>query len=271
VYEERDSLEAWIFIYFDTARTHMISKSLTPSHFRNQLLAVMDQKHHWAWPQFAGNSISKAQLKIHFQQEYAVYVRDFPVLLARIHGKNPPMDVRQMLAENIFEEDTGQLSLGTSHPELFSTMMDGLGFRNGAFENMTLLPASRQYRAWLDQASMNKNWVLGAAVLTIFVEGSIHDRQEIRHPSKAKTARQMEAHIKRHPLVRYHGLSPACMDLSRAHQMVENGHRHNAYDMVVKHTNTRPEQVAIVTGLRKSLRLWLRYRDAIARACRLPP
>ncbi len=249
----------------------MVLKPLTPSQFRNRLLAVMDQKHHWAWPQFSGNSISKTQLKIHFQQEYAVYVRDFPVLLARIHGKNPPMDVRQMLAENIFEEDTGQLSLGTSHPELFLTMMKGLGFSNVAFETMTLLPASRQYRGWLDQASMNQNWVLGAAVLTIFVEGSIHDRQEIHHPSKTKTARQMEAQIKRHPLVRYHGLSPACMDLSRAHQMVENGHRHNAYDMVVQHTNTRRDQDSILTALQKALRLWLRYRDGIARACQLTP
>ncbi len=247
----------------------MVSKPLTRSQFRNRLLTIMDQKHHWAWPQFAGSSISKDQLKIHFQQEYAVYVRDFPVLLARIHGKNPPMDVRRMLAENIFEEDTGQLSLGTSHPELFLTMMDGLGFRNGAFGNMTLLPASRRYRTWLDQASMNRNWALGAAVLTIFVEGSINDRQEIEHPSPAKTKRQLEAHIQRHPLVRYHGLSPACMDLSRAHQMVENGHRHDAYDMVIEHTHTRRDQDSILTALGKSLRLWLRYRDGIARACNL--
>lgn len=247
----------------------MAEKPWTRSQFRNQLLSVMDQKNHWAWPQFAGPSMTKEQLKIHFQQEYAVYVRDFPVLLARIHGKNPPMDVRRMLAENIFEEDTGYLSLGTSHPELFLTMMEGLGFRNGAFGHITLLPASRQYRAWLDQASMNRNWLLGAAVLTIFVEGSIHDRQELRHSGKAKTQRQIESHIRRHPLVRFHGLSPDFMDLSRAHQMVENGHRHDAYDMVVNHTTTHRDQQRIVTALKKSLRLWLRYRDEIARSCRL--
>lgn len=249
----------------------MVSKPLTRSQFRNRLLAVMDKKHHWAWPQFAGGSISKAQLKIHFQQEYAVYVRDFPVLLARIHGKNPPMDVRRMLAENIYEEETGQLSLGKSHPELFLIMMDGLGFKNGAFGNMTLFPASRRYRTWLDQASMNQKWVLGSAVLTIFVEGSIHDREELRHPSKGRTKRQMEAHIRRHPLVRFHGLSPTCMDLSRAHQMVENGHRHDAYDMVVNYANTRREQDTILAAVKKTLRLWLGYRDGIARACQIVP
>jgi len=247
----------------------MVSKPLTKSQFRNRLLTVMDQKDHWAWPQFAGSSISKAQLKIHFQQEYAVYIRDFPVFLARIHGQNPPMEVRRMLAENIFEEDTGQLSLGTSHPELFLTMMDGLGFRNGAFSNMALIPTSQRYREWLDQASWNRNWVLGAAVMTIFVEGSINDRQEIEDPAPAKTKCQVESHIRRHPLVRHHRLSTACMDLSRAHQMVENGHRHDAYDMVVNYSNTRVKQESVLASLQKSLRLWLRYRDGIAQKCQI--
>ena len=107
----------------------MAGKALSPKQFRNQLLAIMDLKDHWAWTLFARGSLSKQQLKIHFQQEYGVYVRDFPVFLARIHGQNPPMDVRRMLAQNIFEEDTGQLSLGTAHPELFLKMMKGLGFK----------------------------------------------------------------------------------------------------------------------------------------------
>ena len=57
--------------------------------FQEQILRVMDRKHHWAWPYFSSDALSKAQLKIHFQQEYAVYVRDFPVFLRafmdRIH------------------------------------------------------------------------------------------------------------------------------------------------------------------------------------------
>ena len=114
----------------------MRAQAHTRIQFRNRLLDVMAQKTHWAWSEFGGPSISKAQLKIHYQQEYAVYVRDFPIFLARIHGKNPPLAVRKMLAENIFEEDTGQLSLGFSHPELFLTMMQGLGFRAKEFDQI---------------------------------------------------------------------------------------------------------------------------------------
>ena len=249
----------------------MANTILTPKAFRNRLLAIIEKKDHWAWPQFAKGALSRQQLKIHFQQEYAVYVRDFPVFLARIHGQNPPMTARRMLAENIFEEDTGRLSLGISHPELFLQMMKGLGFTKKCFEEIPLLPASHRYRAWLDRVSNNSNWVLGAAVLTIFVEGSIHDRQELGTPPKRKTPREIESCIQSHSLVRYHGVSPAHMDLSRAHQLVENGHRHDAYNMVVEYTKDRKLQDDVLIMLEKTLDLWLKYRDGIARAIGIQP
>ena len=33
----------------------------------------------------------------------------------------------------------------------------------------------------------SRDWVVGAAALAVFVEGSIKDRQEIQEPSKPKT------------------------------------------------------------------------------------
>jgi pyrroloquinoline quinone (PQQ) biosynthesis protein C len=237
--------------------------------FQGQILAIMDRKHHWAWPHFSGNTLTKAQLIIHFQQEFAVYVRDFPVFLARIHGQNPPAEARRMLAENIYEEDTGGLSLGSSHPDLFLTMMEGMGYPRKAFERIELLPAGRAYRAWLDRASMSRDWVIGAAALTIFVEGSVNDRQEISNPSKPKNKTEIEEIIKNHPLVQHHGVSPDCMDLVRAHQMVEAGHRHDAHTMILTHAGTSAQQQQVLACLNKSLRVWLRYRDAVARACGL--
>ncbi len=244
-------------------------KKLSKTQFQNQLLHIMDQKNHWAWSHFSGPTMSKAQLKVHFQQEYAVYVRDFPVFLARIHGKNPPFEVRNMLAENIYEEDTGKLSLGASHPKLFIKMMQGLGFRPREFESIRLLPATRQYRSWLDQISNAPDWVLGTAVLTIFVEGSVNDRRELQNSSHSKTRRQIQHKITHHPLVQYHGVSHGAMNLIRAHQMVEAGHRHDAYAMVVNYAQDRAQQEAVLKAIVKSLHLWQRYRDGVARACAL--
>lgn len=248
-----------------------MTKAYTGSQFRNRLLDLMGQKDHWAWPRFIGPSISKAQLKIHYQQEYAVYVRDFPVFLARIHGKNPPLAVRKMLAENIFEEDTGQLSLGLSHPDLFIQMMQGLGFRKREFDQTVLLPATRRYRGWLDRMSNHPDWVVGAAVMTIFVEGSVNDRVELSRPSRPKTAKQITKKITSHPLVTFHGVPSQAMNLIRAHQMVEGGHRHDAYAMVVNQAKTRTQQDTILTTLQRTLTLWFRYRDGVARACQLTP
>lgn len=239
------------------------------SAFLEALLTLMDHKHHWAWEHFSSGRLAKARLKSHFQHEYAVYVRDFPVFLARILGKSPPPSVRQMLAENIYEEETGGLSLGKSHPELFLTMMEGLGFRRADFEHDRLLPAARTYRAWLERMSHHRHWVVAAAIFTVFVEGSVKDRRELQAPSKRKKAEDIEAIIASHPLVRFHRVPRSRMDLIRAHQLVEAGHRHDAYDMVVNYTppTLRP---LVLTSVKKSLALWLNYRDAIAKACGIP-
>jgi hypothetical protein len=148
-------------------------------------------------------------------------------------------------------------------------MMEGLGFAAKDFEQIRPLPASRAYRAWLDRVSKQPTWVLGAAALTIFVEGSVKDRKELREPSKPKTAEEIETTIKNHPLVRYHGNSPDCMDLIRAHQLVESGHRHDAYDMVTQNASSATTQRAILSAVKRSLRLWLTYRDVVAKACGL--
>lgn len=244
-------------------------KPLTTEQFRERLLGIMDRKNHWAWPHFSRGAISKDQHKIHFQQEYAVYVRDFPVFLARIHGKNPPPEVRSLLAANIYEEDTGRLSLGRPHPELFLTMMKGFGFDPAEFRDVTLLPPSRTYRRWLDTVSSARDWIVSAAVLTIFVEGSLNDRREILEPSKPKTRAEIEDFVRQHPLVRNHGLSPEYLDLVRAHQMVEAGHRQDAYTVVLACASTRKQQEAVLAGLSKTRDLWLRFRDGVARACGL--
>ncbi len=243
--------------------------SLNSPAFQEQLLGIMDLKHHWAWPHFAGKGLSKEQLKIHFQQEYAVYVRDFPVFLARIYGNNPPQDVRALLAENIYEEDTGRLSLGRSHPELFLTMMEGLGFRSEEFSDVLLLPASRTYREWLEHISLQSKWVLGVAALTIFVEGSIKDRKELEVGSSPKSPDMVEEVIRSHPMVQYYGATPQDMDLIRAHQMVEAGHRHDAYTMVLSYAKDSQSQQQVLACLQEGLQLWLQYRDGVAKACGL--
>lgn len=244
-----------------------MASTMTKNSFQEEILRIMDRKHHWAWPAFAEGRIPVERLMVHFQQEYGVYVRDFPVMLARIHGLGPPASVRRMLAENIYEEDTGGLSLGRSHPELFLTMMEALGFPRSEFETVRLRAAARRYRAWLDRLTRGTDWIVGAAALTVFVEGSVKDRKELLGGARPKNAAEIESLIREHPLVLHYGVSPGSMDLIRAHQKVEAGHRHDAYDMVVNYATTGMRQQSVLRCLRRCLRLWTAYRDEVAQAC----
>ena len=95
--------------------------------FRESLLAVMEQKDHWAWPAFATGQVPAERFHIHLEQEYAVYVRDFPILVARAYVQCPVAEVRRELVENVYEEETGGLVAGRPHPELFLEVPRGLG------------------------------------------------------------------------------------------------------------------------------------------------
>ncbi len=111
--------------------------------------------------------------------------------------------------------------------------------------------------------------MVGAAALAVFVEGSIKDRQEIQKPSKPKSEAEIEAYIDAHPLIRHHKIARQSMDLIRAHQKVEAGHRQDAYAMVVGYAETRRQQNAVLTCVSRGLTLWMAYRDAVAKACKL--
>lgn len=233
--------------------------------FREQLLSLMDAKDHPVYWYLMGPNATKEQLHLHYLHEWEVYVRDFPLFLARILAKNPPADVRQDLAENIFEEETGKLTLGASHPELFLRMMEGLGFDRSDFDKVMLLPAACEYRNWIDEATTGAHWTIGAAVATIFIEGSKKDRAEVEGTKETET--HTEEKLRQHPLVRYQELDPKYLDLQRAHSKAESGHRAAAWRMVLGHANSPEIKRQVVSALEKSLKLWTAYRNEIAQAC----
>src|SRR5689334_16092712 len=136
----------------------------------------MERKVHWAWPRFTSGAVKKELLHVHLEQEFAVYVRDFPVLVARAYVQCPIAAVRRELAENIYEEETGGLVAGRPHPELFLEYPRGLGMDLERFERVELLPGAAAYRRFLDAASGEQGWAIAAAVTTIFLEGTPHDR-----------------------------------------------------------------------------------------------
>jgi len=232
----------------------------------DRLLAIMDQKNHWAYPALTRPGLTRAQLYVHFRHEYAVYVRDFPVLLARALGQVPDVpEVRRALAENLYEEQTGGLSKSAPHPELFLRMMEGLGFSRSQFDEATLdrelHPAARSYRDWLRAKSAEAPWQAATALLTIFVEGSVNERAEL---AGTFVRARGEAAIAKHPLVVHYGCPSEAMTLVRAHGDVEGGHRGDAWRIVLEHARDEAVAKTVVDTCMDALVRWHRYRDGVA-------
>lgn len=230
-----------------------------------RLLGVMDRKHHWAYPSLTRPGLSRDALYQHFRHEYEVYVRDFPVLLARALGLCPPLDdVRRALAENIYEEQTGALSKSAPHPELFLVMMAGLGFTKGAFVTAPAMlhPAAEAYRQFLLDVSAREPWQVAVALLTIWVEGSVNERGEL---TGTFTRKRGEEAIVTHPMVLHYGCPAESMALVKAHGEIEGSHRHDAWQMVLDHVpDEGPLADEVVATVERGLSLWQAYRDGVA-------
>jgi len=222
----------------------------------------MEQKTHWAWPEFGAGKVPRELLHVHFEQEYATYVRDFPVMVGWAYVQCPIAAVRRELAENLYEEETGGLVAKRPHPELFLEYPRGLGMDLDRFEHVELLPGARAYRAALDEMTQRQGWEVAASVATIFVEGTEHERGELdpRFPKRPV------APLERHPLVVHYGLPLESLALTKAHRSVEGSHRKAAWQIVLEHV---PEGARdrVVSSMNEVLGAWRGYRDDVARAC----
>lgn len=232
--------------------------------FKEALLGVMERKKHWAWPSFTNGLVAPDRLHLHLEQEYATYVRDFPVLVARAYISCPIAEVRRELIENVYEEETGRLHAGKPHPELFLEYPRGLSMDLSRFEHVTLLPAAQRYRAFLDVATRHGSWAVATAVMTLFVEGTANERAEL----SPRLPRPALPRLEDHPLVRHYGLPLEHLQLTKAHRAVEGEHRAGAWRVMLDHVEigARPE---VITAMEQALELWLRYRDGVAEACGL--
>jgi len=231
--------------------------------FCEALLGVMEAKDHWAWPAFTEGRVGRDFLHIHLEQEYATYVRDFPVLVARAYIACPIAEVRRELIENVFEEETGRLGAGKPHPELFLEYPRGLGMDLARFETVELLPGARAYRSYLDRCTLEGGWDVAAGVTTLFLEGTKFERGEL----DPTAPRRPVAPLAEHPLVKHYGLPVEALALTRAHRSVEGGHRRSAWRNLLDHVTAPPRQEAVVGALRGALEQWLSYRDDVAAAC----
>ncbi|MDX2091308.1 MAG: iron-containing redox enzyme family protein [Kofleriaceae bacterium] len=237
---------------------------MTRDEFREALLAIMERKKHWAWPHFTSGKVPKERLHQHFEQEYETYVRDFPVMIGWAYVRCPIAAARRDLAENLYEEETGGLIAGRPHPELFLEYPRGLGMDLARFQRVELMPAARKFRETLDEYTQRRTWAHAAAVTTIFLEGTDHERGELDPDAPKRPAPPLE----HHPLVVHYGLPLESLALTKAHRKVEGSHRAAAWRIILDHVPVS-DHAGVVAAMEATLAAWLAYRDEVASSCGL--
>ncbi len=230
--------------------------------FVEGMLRIMDRKHHPFWDHLHSPRATHAEWIWHLRQEWAVYVRDFPAYLRAIHERCPVEPVRHDLMENILEEEAGAVSGAGSHAELFLRMVDGFRAPRGLFDRVPLLSEAEDYRGFLDSSAKGP-WHIGAAVLTVFVEGSVQDRAEVTN-GHAPAQQTEDDPFQRHPLVLYQRLHPSALELKRVHRRVEGGHRRDAYRALAGYVTDHDDRDDVLRAVERARALWMRYRDAVA-------
>jgi pyrroloquinoline-quinone synthase len=237
---------------------------VTREQFRESLLQVMEKKTHWAWPLFIAGRVAREKLHVHFEQEYAVVIRDFSTFVGRAYVQCPIPSIRRELAENLYEGETGGLQAGRAHSELFLEIPKGLGFDVERFLRVTLLPGSLAFREAIDHLTQHAGWAIAMAVVTLFIEGSSTERATFEWVGSAALP------LEEHPLVVHYGLPVERLAHTRAHLGVESSHRRSAWKNLLDHV-PEEDRTHVLRSMNVMLDAWQAYRDDVAKACGLSP
>jgi len=231
------------------------------STFKEELLSVMEKKVHWSGAAFANGGVARDKLYIHFEQEFRLFVRDFPIFVGRAYVQCPVASVRRDLAENLYEEETGGIAAGKPHPILFLEIPRGFGCDMRRFDSVQLLAGSQKYRDVIDKFTECHGWEAACAIATIFIEGTPYERGEIDPNAPKRPVQPLE----QHPLHAHYGLPLEFLALPRIHRGVEGGHREAAWRTILEHVSesARP---GVVEAMKSALDGWHSYKEAVAEA-----
>ena len=218
--------------------------------FQEALLAVMERKVHWAWPAFTSGLVPKRLLHIHLEQEYATYVRDFPVLIGRAYVQCPLPEARQELAENLYEEETGRISgCNLPHPRLFGLFANAVGVPWEELVASEPLPSTAALIHWFENSTRNRPFLEGAAAIQLSAEGQVPG-------AFGPFARALEKH---------YCLSKEAVSFWDVHEIADRDHADVGDHAVGLHANGEEVRARIRAAVRQSLAAWWGFFDGIER------
>jgi pyrroloquinoline-quinone synthase len=160
--------------------------------------------------------------------QYYAHVKAFPTYVSAVHSRCDDLQVRQLLLENLIEEERG----GENHPELWLRFAEGLGVSRREVQEAELLPSTANSVSRLKSITCNGDYRIGIAALYAY---------ESQIPEVAKT--------KRTGLKEFYGLDDArAVSFFTVHEGADLVHRQSEMTVLKKKCVTTKDQNAVVTA-----------------------
>jgi pyrroloquinoline-quinone synthase len=96
-----------------------------------------------------------------YARQYYAHVKAFPTYVSATHSRCDDVAVRQMLLENLIEEERGE----NNHPELWLRFAEGLGVSRDEVKNAELLPSTVDSVNRLKALTQSDDYRRGVAAL----------------------------------------------------------------------------------------------------------
>jgi len=200
---------------------------------------------HPFYQKWNAGTLSADTLREYIKQYYA-HVRVFPRYVSAAHAACDDIRVRQLLLENLIDEDQGD----NNHPDLWMRFADGMGVERESVRGAALLDKTRESVDTMVHLTRSENFRDGLAALYAY---------ESQVPMVAKT--------KREGLAKFYGLDDArSVQFFTVHEEADIVHSQVERDLLVEHCRTDEEQTRALAAADKASRALWHFLDGVYEA-----
>ncbi len=207
-----------------------LEKPMTEQDLLAQLDAIVDEHHllkHKFYQLWNEGKLTLTALQ-EYAKEYYHQVHFFPTYVSATHAACDDLSVRQMLLENLIEEERG----ANHHPELWLRFAEGLGVDRDAVLNHEPAQDTKASVQTLKALSRSENPAVGMAALYAY-------ESQIPAVSTTKIA----------GLKAYYGIDgDAALSFFQVHEQADEVHSQMTRDAIAKLCTTPEDQAAAINA-----------------------
>jgi pyrroloquinoline-quinone synthase len=205
---------------------------------------------HPLWLRIAEGGVDARGLE-RFAVQFFLQVREFPRAVSALHASCPHPEERILLAESLYEEETGRISgCNLPHPELFIRFGEGLGLERARLVDGEALPSTASLIHWFELSTKQRSFIEGAAAINLAAEGQVPG-------AFGPFARALEKH---------YGLTREQVAFWDVHEQADAEHSDVGDHIVVRFADTAELQQRVRRAVDCSLDHWWQFFDGIERA-----